>query len=220
MWSRTAQYGSRATLSPGARCGSDRASTRWSSAPAAGATETCSYGCRSASAKPTREGRGLPAIGPPPSVRGGSFDQPDTAELTIPLPRRGSSNPTLSGRVLRRRRRTPTEQVGTEANDRLFPYSPSAFGRPPGRFRSQREHPPTACPRLHEPAALWGGVDAGGRTAASGQRLRQNLPTRRVAERLGLINYGVAVNPADHPERLAYADRPIVGFAGRGDAPG
>ena len=47
-----------------------------------------------------------------------------------------------------------------------------------------------------------------------------NLPSRRVAERLGLINYGVAVNPADHRERLAYADRPIVGFAGRGDAPG
>lgn len=37
----------------------------------------------------------------------------------------------------------------------------------------------------------------------------RNLPSRRVAERLGLTNYGLAVDPSDDQERLAYADRPI-----------
>jgi RimJ/RimL family protein N-acetyltransferase len=35
-----------------------------------------------------------------------------------------------------------------------------------------------------------------------------NLPSRRVAERLGLINYGLATDPSDGQPRLAYADRP------------
>jgi RimJ/RimL family protein N-acetyltransferase len=41
-----------------------------------------------------------------------------------------------------------------------------------------------------------------------------NLPSRRVAERLGLRNYGVSVDPSDGQPRLAYADRPIGGFSG------
>jgi len=41
-----------------------------------------------------------------------------------------------------------------------------------------------------------------------------NLPSRRVAERLGLTNYGLAVDPDDNRPRLAYADRPIGAFAG------
>jgi RimJ/RimL family protein N-acetyltransferase len=36
-----------------------------------------------------------------------------------------------------------------------------------------------------------------------------NTPSRRVAERLGLINYGLAVDPSDGQGRLAYADRPL-----------
>jgi RimJ/RimL family protein N-acetyltransferase len=36
-----------------------------------------------------------------------------------------------------------------------------------------------------------------------------NLPSRRVAERLGLTSYGLAVDPSDDQPRLAYADRPI-----------
>jgi ribosomal-protein-alanine N-acetyltransferase len=35
-----------------------------------------------------------------------------------------------------------------------------------------------------------------------------NEPSRRVAERLGLTNFGPAVDPSDGEERLAYADRP------------
>ena len=36
-----------------------------------------------------------------------------------------------------------------------------------------------------------------------------------VAERLGLTNYGVAVDPSDNQPRLAYADRPIGIFSGQ-----
>jgi RimJ/RimL family protein N-acetyltransferase len=42
-----------------------------------------------------------------------------------------------------------------------------------------------------------------------------NLPSRRVAERLGLTNYGPAVDPSDDQLRLAYADRPIGPFSGQ-----
>ena len=42
-----------------------------------------------------------------------------------------------------------------------------------------------------------------------------NLPSRKVAERLGLINYGLAVDPSDDQPRLAYADRPIGAFRGQ-----
>jgi RimJ/RimL family protein N-acetyltransferase len=41
-----------------------------------------------------------------------------------------------------------------------------------------------------------------------------NLPSIRVAERLGLTNYGVAIDPSDDKPRLAYADRPIGSFRG------
>jgi RimJ/RimL family protein N-acetyltransferase len=43
-----------------------------------------------------------------------------------------------------------------------------------------------------------------------------NLPSRRVAERLGLTTYGLAVDSSDNQLRLAYADRPIDGFSGQG----
>jgi RimJ/RimL family protein N-acetyltransferase len=46
-----------------------------------------------------------------------------------------------------------------------------------------------------------------------------NLPSRRVAERLGLTSYGLAVDPSDDQLRLAYADRPIDGFGGHPDRP-
>jgi RimJ/RimL family protein N-acetyltransferase len=36
-----------------------------------------------------------------------------------------------------------------------------------------------------------------------------NTPSRKVAERLGLTNYGLRVDPADNQQRLAYADRPL-----------
>jgi RimJ/RimL family protein N-acetyltransferase len=36
-----------------------------------------------------------------------------------------------------------------------------------------------------------------------------NLPSRKVAERLGLTNYGLAIDPSDEEPRLAYSDRPI-----------
>ena len=42
-----------------------------------------------------------------------------------------------------------------------------------------------------------------------------NLPSRRVAERLELTNYGPAVDPSDDRIRLAYADRPIGAFRAR-----
>jgi RimJ/RimL family protein N-acetyltransferase len=42
-----------------------------------------------------------------------------------------------------------------------------------------------------------------------------NLPSRRVAERLGLTNHGLAIDPSDDQPRLAYADRRIGGFHGR-----
>jgi RimJ/RimL family protein N-acetyltransferase len=42
----------------------------------------------------------------------------------------------------------------------------------------------------------------------------QNLPSRRVADRLGLTNYGLAIDPSDDLPRLAYADRPISRFSG------
>ncbi len=42
-----------------------------------------------------------------------------------------------------------------------------------------------------------------------------NAPSRRVAERLGLTNYGLGVDPSDGQHRLAYADRPVaVGVQG------
>jgi RimJ/RimL family protein N-acetyltransferase len=37
----------------------------------------------------------------------------------------------------------------------------------------------------------------------------ENAPSRRVAELLGLINYGLGVDPSDGRPRLAYADRPV-----------
>jgi RimJ/RimL family protein N-acetyltransferase len=37
-----------------------------------------------------------------------------------------------------------------------------------------------------------------------------NAPSRRVAERLGLTNYGLLVDPSDDQPRLAYADRPLT----------
>ena len=36
-----------------------------------------------------------------------------------------------------------------------------------------------------------------------------NAPSRKVAERLGLTNYGLGVDPSDARHRLAYADRPL-----------
>jgi RimJ/RimL family protein N-acetyltransferase len=39
-----------------------------------------------------------------------------------------------------------------------------------------------------------------------------NAPSRRVAERLGLTNYGLGVDPSDGRHRLAYADRPVGGL--------
>lgn len=41
-----------------------------------------------------------------------------------------------------------------------------------------------------------------------------NAPSRRVAERLGLINFGPASDPSDDQVRLAYADRPVGAFTG------
>jgi RimJ/RimL family protein N-acetyltransferase len=41
-----------------------------------------------------------------------------------------------------------------------------------------------------------------------------NLASRRVAENVGLVNYGLAIDPSDHARRLAYADRPVDGFTG------
>ena len=41
-----------------------------------------------------------------------------------------------------------------------------------------------------------------------------NTPSRKVAERLGLKNYGPAIDPSDGKVRLAYADRLIGGFHG------
>jgi len=41
-----------------------------------------------------------------------------------------------------------------------------------------------------------------------------NAPSRRVAERLGLIDYGTAIDPSDDQLRLAYADRPVGDFTG------
>lgn len=42
-----------------------------------------------------------------------------------------------------------------------------------------------------------------------------NLPSRRVAKRLGLTNFGLALDPSDDTLRLAYADRPIGEFVSR-----
>lgn len=36
----------------------------------------------------------------------------------------------------------------------------------------------------------------------------QNAASRKVAERLGLTNYGLGIDPSDDQRRLAYADRP------------
>ena len=41
-----------------------------------------------------------------------------------------------------------------------------------------------------------------------------NIPSRRVAENVGLVNRGFAVDPSDHTRRLAYADRSVQGFTG------
>jgi ribosomal-protein-alanine N-acetyltransferase len=38
----------------------------------------------------------------------------------------------------------------------------------------------------------------------------QNAPSRRVAQRLGLTDYGLRVDPSDGQERLAYSDRPLA----------
>ena len=45
-----------------------------------------------------------------------------------------------------------------------------------------------------------------------------NAPSRRVAERLGLTNYGLQVDPSDDQRRLAYVDRPLR-RAGAGGSP-
>ena len=37
-----------------------------------------------------------------------------------------------------------------------------------------------------------------------------NTPSRKVAERLGLTNRGLGVDPSDGERRLAYADRPLT----------
>lgn len=42
-----------------------------------------------------------------------------------------------------------------------------------------------------------------------------NEPSQRVAEHLGLTNYGRGVDPSDGRPRFAYADRPISGLIGR-----
>lgn len=39
--------------------------------------------------------------------------------------------------------------------------------------------------------------------------LDHNLPSRRVAERVGLTNYGPRIDANDNIQRLAYADRPL-----------
>lgn len=39
--------------------------------------------------------------------------------------------------------------------------------------------------------------------------VEHNLPSRRVAERLGLVNYGPRIDENDGQTRLAYADRPL-----------
>lgn len=44
-----------------------------------------------------------------------------------------------------------------------------------------------------------------------------NLPSRKVAERVGLTNYGLALDPSDDQPRLAYADRPIGRFSSQRD---
>jgi RimJ/RimL family protein N-acetyltransferase len=36
-----------------------------------------------------------------------------------------------------------------------------------------------------------------------------NAPSLKVAERLGLTNYGLAIDPSDGQQRLAWADRPL-----------
>jgi RimJ/RimL family protein N-acetyltransferase len=36
-----------------------------------------------------------------------------------------------------------------------------------------------------------------------------NLPSRKVAERLGLVDRGLLPDPSDNERRLAYADRPV-----------
>ena len=38
-----------------------------------------------------------------------------------------------------------------------------------------------------------------------------NAPSRKVAERIGLTNYGLGCDPSDGSQRLAYADRPVAG---------
>ena len=46
-----------------------------------------------------------------------------------------------------------------------------------------------------------------------------NASSRKVAERLGLTNYGLGVDPSDDRHRLAYADRPVPGLHSGGDSP-
>ncbi len=41
-----------------------------------------------------------------------------------------------------------------------------------------------------------------------------NAPSRRVAERLGLQNRGLGVDPSDGQRRLAFTDRPVDGLGG------
>ena len=52
------------------------------------------------------------------------------------------------------------------------------------------------------------------RAKSSAWIAEHNSPSRRVAARLGLENYGLAINPADGQRLLAYSDRPIGAFHG------
>lgn len=45
--------------------------------------------------------------------------------------------------------------------------------------------------------------------------LEHNLPSRRVAERIGLVDRGPHVDASDGRTRLAYADRPVADFLAR-----
>jgi hypothetical protein len=43
-----------------------------------------------------------------------------------------------------------------------------------------------------------------------------NAPSRSVADRLGLTNYGLGIDPSDGQQRLAYADRAVGDHAADG----
>lgn len=64
------------------------------------------------------------------------------------------------------------------------------------------------------------GLKAAGELDARVPRVAWILPhhvlSQRVADRLGLTNYGLMVDPSDGQERLAYSDRPLSArYAGR-----